>query len=297
MTSTEDEFSSLTFGIELEFTLITEQAESPVLPTTVVADILRQPILDRCDRPGCQTTHRHFLTVDYNQYHFQSWTVGYDQSISLHRDEIRAVPDLLANFKCHNVEVRSPAFSYHDTLPTANISMGQEHDPWFTPSWEIRHALQLLQAVNDPEKHGGNLRIFSNSSCAFQVHVGSGIPSTGFPLQTIKRVLGLATVFERQLDSVHDITRIGGTPLPLYKIEKYSRDANHTQSNLDGTSVWCKPLSYFHGFRSYNSILLLKKGWDGTSEWRHPDIYRYPMSSYHNRPWLRSSGSTMSAIA
>ncbi|KAK3700029.1 hypothetical protein LTR37_016189 [Vermiconidia calcicola] len=180
-------------------------------------------------------------------------------------EELSTVPKFEERFHYYPVEVRSPAFLW-DTTPSALASKGHlpdDHTPWFSPSSEISRALQLLNSRSSEQ----------------------GILSTDR-----KNVLGFATIFERQLDSVQNVTRIGGSPLALRKPTPNSYDSTQ---DLKGTPRWCRPLSVHHARRTYRSIeigsnIIPPSGLE---------MDRYPLHRYRESSALREAGSTQNAMA
>ncbi|KAK3702363.1 hypothetical protein LTR37_014937 [Vermiconidia calcicola] len=280
----------LSFGIELEFILVTTCQNCSA--ERALSRRLSELVSTTCSLPGCRTNHTHRLKVSTNAEDIQCWTIGADLTVKMSEEELRTVPKFEESFRCYPVEVRSPAFLW-DATPSGLTSKGHlpdDHNPWFSPPLEISRALQLLNSVNQPMKDNGILRIYTNASSGLHVHVGSGVPSKGFSLQTVKNVLGFATIFERQLDSVQSVTRIGGSPLALRQPTPNSYESTQ---DLKGTPRWCRPLSVHHARRTYRSIEI-------DSNIIPPsglEMDRYPLHRYGESTALHEAGSTQNAMA
>jgi len=265
----------LTFGIEFEFLLILDKVR-PIGDAR--ADLLSQPIIDHCSLPGCQTKHTLTLEVTTQENDPESWSVGYDISLRLSAAQQNAYRHVTADTEILQCEVRSPAFTYKTHLPDQpSAPLPHNHKPLTTPEWEIHHALRMINAVNEPVKQRGWLRTFANTTCGLHVHVGSGLPSAGFTMQTVRNVLSLATAFERQIDSMHAVSRIGGSSLSLRglstspgsqlerirmprRVAKLYGPSAATTDAMDGTSEFCLPLSQVHAYRTYFSQELDQQG-------------------------------------
>ncbi len=106
----------------------------------------------------------------------QKWTISNDTSIET-EDSPRATDGWL---QC-DIEIKSPALRF---CPKA-----------------LRRVEKVVQLIT--EKFDASV----NTSCGMHVHVGNR--KKGFPLQTLKNLCMLTTMFEHQLNSLHPPHRIG----------------------------------------------------------------------------------------
>ena len=74
-----------------------------------------------------------------------------------------------------------------------------------------------------------------NNTCGLHVHVGND--EDGFPLQTLKNVLSLHTAFERVIDSIHSLHRIGGTALALAPLDTLDDERSNDKAAVRGLPI------------------------------------------------------------
>lgn len=307
---------SPTFGIELEFLFATTvDISNDRQVAQSILDLLTQSVTSTCSLPNCKTRHHLSLRVQVERQlktsltatseTYASWSVGRDSSVYPLPDEI---DELRAYFpgmtSTWGMEVRSPPFSYvqpgHQPTGTeANTPvLTDDHEPVLTPDWEISRALFLLNSFNNQDDPNLPRRlVWTNRTSGLHVHVGSGVPSRGFSTQTVANLLSLATVFERQLDSVHDTTRIGATTLSLAPIGRLNHSNSIArQSQWPDNPIFCHPLSYHHACRTYECKQADAHG-QGPSLSMLPFAETYWNSAYRQHdPELRSASAMMTTL-
>ena len=179
---------NLTFGVELECIICFDpaifepalkpadgilwtQESSPHLPRESKLSILfRQHVGDFLTRKG-------FPTYDVtSQEGDQKWTISNDTSIDI-QDGPRAIDGYL---EC-DIEIKSPALRFCAKA--------------------LRRVEQVVRLI------AREFDASVNTSCGLHVHVGNR--KKGFPLQTLKNLCMLTTMFEHQLNSLHPAHRIG----------------------------------------------------------------------------------------
>jgi hypothetical protein len=164
--SSEEGEQTTSFGIELEFILVTKWQRQFTLLSRILTKVLNQPIYAECSLQGCTTKHTNYLRVSSDTGHFTHWTTGVDLTVKLSDDERRQVPEFQKFYSSFNAEVRSPAFKVDARPPDPAVGPLAGHKPWFSPNWELYHVLRLLNSINEPEKTDGNLRVMVNNLAA-----------------------------------------------------------------------------------------------------------------------------------
>ena len=301
-----------TFGIELEFVLLAAKEGSSKSTEVVLLDLLRKPIHDHCSLPGCTFVHQVYLPLSNDASRSDQWTVDKDNTVMLTDEQKWCLQDIDDSIIVHPCEVRSPAFFYHDRLSTnlilTDATARAAHEPYLSPAWQIEHVLQLIASANKPHKQNGILRTFVNSTAGFHVHVGqarsastSPIPSQGFSIGAVKKILGLSTIFERQLDSMHETQRIVGSTLSL----QFAKATNDDMVNIRATgaqipgesTAYCMPLSWHHSSRACAS---LKSAMDPERDYAadaQSDDDVYPDNRYPSVPTLHANALQMNSRA
>ena len=189
----------------------------------------------------------------------------------------------------------------NEDVPSNDAYDPHHHAPWFSYDWQIQQALHILNSVNNPEKYDGNLRVFVNSSCGLHVHVRSGIPSCGFELQTIKNVMSVQTVFERQFDSVQEKTRIEGTLFGRQAKKEPPHLTRVKKLELPGSREWCLPLSSHHRRRVIQQAVdreneKARDPMDAAARLNAPEP-KYPVTRYGQEKELSLVGPLKTVVA
>ncbi|KAL8882403.1 MAG: hypothetical protein Q9198_000597 [Flavoplaca austrocitrina] len=108
---------------------------------------------------------------------FSKWTVWLDGSIV---PNAQRLPSKWAGSSYTGVEIKTPVFYYQEKA--------------------FHQLIHVVRVLND------NFSIFMNNTCGLHVHVGNGMK--GIPFSTVKNLAILATIFERQFNSLHPIHRV-----------------------------------------------------------------------------------------
>ncbi|KAL8724592.1 MAG: hypothetical protein Q9166_007868 [cf. Caloplaca sp. 2 TL-2023] len=116
---------------------------------------------------------------------FSKWTVWLDGSI---KPDAEPVPTEWAGSSYTGVEIKTPVFLYNEK--------GSEK-PNQKAFEQLHHVISILNE---------QFSIFVNYTCGLHIHVGNG--RSGFPFATVKNMALLATIFERQFNSLHPPQRI-----------------------------------------------------------------------------------------
>ncbi|KAH7050085.1 putative amidoligase enzyme-domain-containing protein [Macrophomina phaseolina] len=206
----------LTFGLELEFTLIIHEDE---IPRGLPAD----------DWIGCWLVHR-ALTEEgvpmhepgdssssfaldrwVNEYEigrdiagplpairdnatrFGKWSVATDISVELTPGESDRLPD--DSYSTFSVELKSRIFNILE-------------DDFIG---EITHVLDILHTKLNSGAHNSSIRLIINETTGLHIHVGHAGTPARFPVRTIKNLFQLVTAFERQIDGLHTADRVSGS--------------------------------------------------------------------------------------
>lgn len=170
-----------TFGVELEF--IVRYRIDDYEPARALGEGILRPINPYSRQFGA-ILREHIITIlrvagfDVNDVlsktDYQKWTVATDGSISW--DDL----EMSCGFDFYGIEVKTPALYYSDEALT-----------------QIQKVIILIKS---------HFEVLVNQSCGLHVHVGNG--DAGFPLQTLKNIGMLTTVFERQIDMIHPLHRL-----------------------------------------------------------------------------------------
>lgn len=109
-----------------------------------------------------------------SRINYEKWTVATDGSISW--DDL----EISCGFDYCGVEFKTPALHCSEEALTL-----------------IQRAVMIIKS---------HFQVIVNQSCGLHVHVGNR--DAGFPLQTLKNIGMLATIFERQIDMIHPEHRL-----------------------------------------------------------------------------------------
>ncbi|KAK8201590.1 hypothetical protein M8818_005844 [Zalaria obscura] len=218
-----------TFGIELECLLIYTNQD----PLNLIRRALAQPFKSTCESEECLDLQPWYLPVEQahalkrDESEYDRWTVCVDQSLHLTTKEKALLP---SGYRIAKVEIRSRVLNFD--IKTPRPGSGITACDW---RFEVSQALgRLHRKFNDPAQP--DLRLFANTTCGLHVHVGNG--DEGFEFPAPRKLMGLYTAFERQIDSVMHTTRIGDFDVsrPTF---------------LVGGSHYCYPPSYILAKNAY----------------------------------------------
>ena len=236
---------NLTLGVEFEF-LIVKSFYPDKLPKCLedkdqdygkrlVHNVLSKPIDGHC--ADCGALHPFLLPLNsfssgYEKHPSGSsvqkhnkWSVVPERDVELNDEEKSTLGHYSDAFA---VELTSRVLHADQPAETGSLE-SDSHVHRVTYKDEISAVLQALhQAFNTPAGttgHRTDTRMIANESCGLHVHVGN--QRNGFPLQTVRNVLSVATICERIIDGMHDASRIDGSTIATML-------PNHPQQDLVG---------------------------------------------------------------
>ncbi|GAB1737283.1 hypothetical protein NU219Hw_g1211t1 [Hortaea werneckii] len=262
-----------TLGIELEFVLAhvttfpqvhRESSLGALLGVRAVRHMLQQPVTVRC--ATCNKRHKTKLTVildEYSDEDYTGWIVTEDHSIRTKEETIR-LKDKQGHVRFYKIEVVSRVLSAEMNRDTRQSRNQPEHTHSITFGEEISAVLGIINGMSGStiENIPGRFYPFVDSSCGLHVHVGN--QQDGFPLQTVKNVLTVFALCERQIDMLHSAQRIGGSDLPTQPVQDrflYDRPAFGCAAfGLWDDSVFNIPLSAWHHIGVHHRLHCLQAG-------------------------------------
>lgn len=220
----------VSYGVEFEFILVESFPEEQARPyrtkndkcyygLSQVADVLKNALFQcrSCDEQFHVPIGIQDESEGWKPDHSQ-WNVVSDDSMQLSKGQKKT----LWNSGCDmfGVEVTSrKLFADRDVpIPTDSTT---DHQHTILSEEEIQTILGALHRAFNSPAAAKDERITQwlviNKTCDLHVHVGND--EKGFSLQTVKKVLGLSTAFERVIDRMHSRPRIGGTALALTALD------------------------------------------------------------------------------
>ena len=250
----------ISFGVEFEFILIVpgfEERKTKKLGVKVfdslsqVGKVLRDTEFrcKSCKKPfrmpiGVQPPPPSDLT--WKSDHRQ-WNVVPDDSMKLNPHQRFALQN--GDFDTVGVEVTSrKLFADRDVPVPADRDTARTdgHQHTIAVDDEIETVLSALHRAfnnnNNPSPPAANNNeltkqqlLLVNNTCGLHVHVGND--EDGFPLQTLKNVLSLHTAFERVIDSIHSLHRIGGTALALAPLDTLDDERSNDKAAVRGLPI------------------------------------------------------------
>ncbi|RMY79703.1 hypothetical protein D0862_13064 [Hortaea werneckii] len=226
--------------------------------------MLQQPVTVRC--ATCNKRHKTKLTVfldEYSDEDYTGWIVTEDHSIRT-KEETTRLKDKQGHVRFYKIEVVSRVLSAEMNRDTRQSRNQPEHTHSITFGEEISAVLGIINGMSGStiENIPGRFYPFVNSSCGLHVHVGN--QQDGFPLQTVKNVLTVFALCERQIDMLHSAQRIGGSDLPTQPVQDrflYDRPAFGCAAfGLWDDSVFNIPLSAWHHIGVHHRLHCLQAG-------------------------------------
>ncbi|KAH0024168.1 alpha/beta-hydrolase, partial [Aureobasidium melanogenum] len=239
------QFSNLkrrTFGIECEFMGLTPKNISQDA-TEYACQMLQRKVTLKCKNKCEQVSHQWYLPVRDTVAQgkattgstFSAWEVQTDVSISLDDDEYQTYMSVADRTNVTQVELVSRILNLDGPTPCPR---GQVYPCTGEPfAWEWRDELSMMFDALRAGFNRPGYRMLVNKSTGIHVHLGNG--SFGFPVDTVKGILGGFVAFERCFDSIMPVSRIiGRTQQPLYGM------------NLDGFTFVSSDhtLDFSHGY-------------------------------------------------
>lgn len=220
------QFSGLkrrTFGIECELIGLTPKNISEDA-TEYACKILQEKVTLPCKNKCEHGSHQWYLPVRDTVAQgkattgstFSAWEVQTDVSISLDDDEYQTYISVSDQTNVTQVELVLRILNLDEPTPCPR---GQVYPCTEEPfAWEWRDELQTMFDVLRAGFNRPEYRMLVNKSTGIHVHLGNG--SFGFPVDTIKGILGGFVAFERCFDSIMPVSRIVGRPQqPLYGMD------------------------------------------------------------------------------
>ncbi|KAG9843238.1 hypothetical protein KCU98_g6995, partial [Aureobasidium melanogenum] len=220
------QFSNLkrrTFGIECEFIGLTSKNICQDA-TEYACKTLQEKVTLLCKNKCEQGSHQWYLPVRDTVAQvkaitgstFSSWEVQTDVSISLDDEEYQTYISVSDRTNVTQVELVSRILNLDEPTPCPRGQVYPCTGEIFT--WEWRDELQTIFNALRAGFNRPGYRMLVNKSTGIHVHLGNG--SFGFPVDTVKGILGGFVAFERCFDSIMPVSRIvGRTQQPLYGMD------------------------------------------------------------------------------
>ena len=233
----EQEPLALTIGVEIEFLLAhcryPDNGAGTILggpqAELLVKRVLAEPMTAKCS--DCGKMHRFSLLLSASiarSGEYSQWQVARDESVEPFIEELQQLGKNARFYDFYSCEVKSRILRAGEPLLTTRNSDGS-HMHRISAIEEITAVLRHLSRSFGPSAEVDerrSWRLFTNATCGLHVHIGN--ESRGIPLQTVKNALGIYIAFERELDTLHAIYRVGGaTPTPPgYPFEPKAEENN-----------------------------------------------------------------------
>ncbi|KAI7283101.1 hypothetical protein KC345_g3094 [Hortaea werneckii] len=258
-----------TLGIELEFVLAhvttsPQVHQSGLFGQRAVRHMLQQPVTVRCIT--CNEKYKTQLTVNFDEdddENYTGWIVTEDDSIRT-KEETTYLENMQGHVRFYKIEVVSRVLSAEMDRDTTQSRDQPEHTHSMAFSEEISAVLAIINGMSGMAFKGipGRFYPFVNGSCGLHAHVGN--QKDGFPLQTVKNLLTVFALCERQIDMLHSIQRIGGSDLPTQPVQDRFI-YHHSTSGFAGFGLWKLvyniPLSAWHHIGVHHRLHCLQAGY------------------------------------
>ncbi|RMZ11239.1 hypothetical protein D0864_01051 [Hortaea werneckii] len=259
-----------TLGIELEFVLahvttFPQVHQSDLFGQRAVRHMLQQPVTVRC--AACNKKYKTKLTVNLDEEDDESytgWIVTEDDSIRT-KEATAYLKDRQGHVQFYKIEVVSRVLSAEMNRDSTESRDQPEHTHSMAFSEEISAVLAIINGMSGMAFKGipGRFYPFVNGSCGLHVHVGN--QKDGFPLQTVKNLLTVFALCERQIDMLHSIQRIGGSDLPTQSVQDrfiyHHSTSGFAEFGLWDDLVYNIPLSAWHHIGVHHRLHCLQAGY------------------------------------
>ncbi|KAI7353981.1 hypothetical protein KC320_g3741 [Hortaea werneckii] len=259
-----------TLGIELEFVLahvttFPQVHQSDLFGQRAVRHMLQQPVTVRC--VTCNKKYKTKLTVNLDEdddENYTGWIVTEDDSIRT-KEATAYLEDRQGHVQFYKIEVVSRVLSAEMNRDSTESRDQPEHTHSMAFSEEISAVLAIINSMSGMAFKGipGRFYPFVNGSCGLHVHVGN--QKDGFPLQTVKSLLTVFALCERQIDMLHSIQRIGGSDLPTQSVQDrfiyHHSTSGFAEFGLWDDSVYNVPLSAWHHIGVHHRLHCLQAGY------------------------------------
>ena len=231
---------NVTLGLELEFILAvstypdkaSHENEDEAWAQTIVRYALSQPMVAKCAK--CGTEHAFHLKVHpTSQSDYEHWTVEEDNSLMIVNDEMKTLGENKEYFHFYAIEVKSRILRPGMNFETTPGDRGTGHVHEITYVEEIDSVLSRLHDFFTGATCGHKIdrtRIVLNSTSGLHIHVGN--ERRGFPLPTVKNILGTYVANERAIDGLHAASRISGCRIATEALDKPFHDRSVNDLHL-----------------------------------------------------------------
>lgn len=287
---------NFTIGCELECILVC--SKNPTSNKAVNGEALLKILLSRPFESSCAHCHKKYewqLPIFNKSKHDPDGTKKDAHALYWHIDRERGEDftsfeekHAIHNFKDRNelqsveIKTRKFEFDFHSTDPKGKC---KKHEILYQD--EITAVLDRLNKdllqfdVKDMSSVGereGLVYLYVNGESALHVHVGSH--EHYFPVQTVKHLLSICLVWERQIDSLHSRNRITGTYLPTADpAPKTPVNSQDPKGCVIHSDVYNRPLSVFFSNRAH-------KAWINTDDENRIQKKSEPRFGYNLDSWL-----------
>ncbi|KAK3707148.1 hypothetical protein LTR37_012317 [Vermiconidia calcicola] len=221
ITTAQRESLGLTLGCEFECLLAEWKSSDdegiPLRydPRVVIYKHLSKPIQGLCDI--CKTYVAFQLPLDdptEEEDDWSKWQIVFEADVQPTTEDMNSIGRDRGSYNLQGLEIKTRILGHGKTLEVENEAT---HVHKIGYKEEIRSVLASLQKgfrVLDPERRTG-FCLFTNSRCGFHVHIGR--EQNGFALRTVKNLITLSAIFERQIDGLHAKNRITCSTLEIEK--------------------------------------------------------------------------------
>jgi hypothetical protein len=298
---------NISLGVEFEFIVLEfygkgpkptwEERRSTPYSLSLLTEVIKKPIRFTCSSCG----EAHDFLLDLNEQTAERagsdpnrWNVLCDDSVKL--EDLQTADLRTEDCDVFSVELTSRVLFNDIANQTTWSTTNAGHMHTITYQEEITGVLEALHnAFNTPPPVDGphsRRRLVTNYTCALHVHVGNG--STGFSLQTVKNLLSLCTAFERVIDEMHAVTRIGCSDLDFADLEYFGpdEDSNMAETGSKTPDVFNKALTE----RLIGNAYMTRRNDTQTSEIKATRD-RYPANVMDSNPVLKQAVSDIHTMA
>jgi hypothetical protein len=268
-----------------------EERRATPYSLSLLSKVLEKPIRFTCS--SCREAHDFKLELN-EQTAVRSgsnpncWNVLCDHSVKL--TDLQTVNLREEDCDVFSVELISRVLFNDTANQTTRSATNAGHIHTITYQQEVTGILEALHdAFNTPPHVDGphsRRCLVANHTCALHVHVGNC--STGFALQTVKNLLSLCTAFERVIDEMHAVTRIGCSGLDFANLEYFGpdEDSNMAKAGSMTPDVFNKALTE----RLVGIAYMTRRNDTQTSEVKATRD-RYPANAVDSDPVLKQAAS------
>lgn len=182
-----------------------------------VHDALLDPVWVQCST--CSELHQWSLPLNpiatYTTHpNYNRWTVKQDTTVKLTSSEKALFCEKLGQIRAYSIEIASRVLFYYGVVRTV-ARPASSHIHEITAQAEVAAVYGRLQTAFNvfSDSAGHDQRLVINSTCSTHVHVGRG--DEGFSVPTAKNIISTVVACEKSFDTLHAVSRIGGSTLAL----------------------------------------------------------------------------------